>query len=42
VNEIKLSPTAQLAILGTLLAALAAILVAELPELRRYLSIRSM
>jgi hypothetical protein len=41
-KEIKVSPTAQLAILGALLAAIAAILAAELPELRRYLSIRSM
>jgi hypothetical protein len=41
-KEIKVSPTAQLAILGALLAAIAAIVAAELPELRRYLSIRSM
>ena len=41
-KEIKVTPTAQLAILGVLLAAIAAILAAELPELRRYLSIRSM
>jgi hypothetical protein len=42
VKEIKVTPTAQLAILGALLAAIAAIVAAELPELRRYLSIRSM
>jgi hypothetical protein len=41
-KEIKVTPTAQLAILGALLAAIAAIVAAELPELRRYLSIRSM
>jgi uncharacterized protein DUF6893 len=41
-KEIKVSPAAQLAILGTLLAAIAAIVAAELPELRRYFSIRSM
>ena len=41
-KEIKVSPTAQLAILGALLAAIAAVVAAELPELRRYLSIRSM
>jgi hypothetical protein len=41
-KDIKVTPTAQLAILGALLAAIAAIVAAELPELRRYLSIRSM
>jgi uncharacterized protein DUF6893 len=42
VKEIKLSPAAQLAVLGALLAAVLAIVAAELPELRRYMSIRSM
>jgi hypothetical protein len=41
-KEIKVTPTAQLVILGALLAAIAALFAAELPELRRYLSIRSM
>jgi hypothetical protein len=42
VSEVKITPTAQLAIVGVLLAAVAAIVAAELPEIRRYLSIRSM
>jgi hypothetical protein len=42
VNEIKVSPAVQLAILGTLVAAILAVLAAEAPELRRYFSIRSM
>jgi hypothetical protein len=42
VSEVKITPTAQLAILGALLAAIIAILAAEAPEIRRYLSIRSM
>jgi Family of unknown function (DUF6893) len=42
VSEVKITPTAQLAILGALLAAIVAILAAEAPEIRRYLSIRSM
>ena len=41
-SEVKITPTAQLVILGALLAAIAALFAAELPELRRYLSIRSM
>ena len=41
-SEVKITPTAQLAILGALLAAIIAILAAEAPEIRRYLSIRSM
>ena len=41
-KEIKLTPTAQLAVLGALLAAILALIAAEAPELRRYLSIRSM
>jgi hypothetical protein len=42
VSEVKITPTAQLAILGALIAAIVAILAAEAPEIRRYLSIRSM
>jgi hypothetical protein len=42
VKEIKLTPTVQLAVLGALLAAILALIAAEAPELRRYLSIRSM
>jgi hypothetical protein len=42
VKEIKISPAAQLVILGALVAAIVALLAAEAPELRRYLSIRSM
>jgi hypothetical protein len=42
VKEIKVTPAAQLAILGALVAAILALLAAEAPELRRYLSIRSM
>ena len=41
-SEVKITPTAQLAILGALLAAIIAIVAAEAPEIRRYLSIRSM
>ena len=41
-SEVKITPTAQLAILGALLAVIVAILAAEAPEIRRYLSIRSM
>jgi hypothetical protein len=42
VKEIKVSPTAQLVVLGALVAAILAVIAAEAPELRRYLSIRSM
>jgi hypothetical protein len=42
VSEVKITPTAQLAILGALLAAIIAIVAAESPEIRRYLAIRSM
>ena len=41
-KEIKVTPTAQLVILGALVAAILALIAAEAPELRRYLSIRSM
>jgi hypothetical protein len=41
-NEIKISPTAQLVAVLAVLGAIAAILAAEAPELRRYFSIRSM
>jgi hypothetical protein len=41
-NDIRVTPTAQLGLLGALLALIAAAIVLELPELRRYLKIRSM
>jgi len=42
VKEVKVTPTAQLAIVLAILGAIAAIIAAEAPEIRRYLSIRSM
>ena len=41
-NEVKVSPTAQLVALLAILGAIAALIAAEAPEIRRYLSIRSM
>ena len=41
-NEIKISPTAQLVALAAVLAAIFAALAAQAPELKRYLKIRSM
>ena len=41
-NEIKISPTMQLVALLAVLGAIVALIAAEAPELRRYLSIRSM
>jgi hypothetical protein len=41
-KDIKVGPTAQLAVLGVLALALLAAIGASLPELRRYLNIRSM
>jgi hypothetical protein len=42
VKEVKVTPTAQLIALLAILGAIAAIIAAEAPEIRRYLSIRSM
>ena len=41
-KEVKVTPTAQLVALLAILGAIAAIIAAEAPEIRRYLSIRSM
>jgi hypothetical protein len=42
VSEVKISPTAQLVALLAILGAIVALIAAEAPEIRRYLSIRSM
>jgi hypothetical protein len=42
VSEIKISPTAQLVALLAIVAGILALIAAEAPEIRRYLSIRSM
>jgi uncharacterized protein DUF6893 len=42
VTELKISPTAQIVALLAVLGAILAIIAAEAPEIRRYLSIRSM
>ena len=41
-KEVKVTPTAQLVALLAILGAIAALIAAEAPEIRRYLSIRSM
>jgi hypothetical protein len=41
-REIRISPAVQLAVLALLIGAVAAAVRAQLPELRRYLKIRSM
>jgi hypothetical protein len=41
-TEIRISPTAQIAALLGLVAAVAAAVAAQLPELRRYLKVRAM
>ncbi len=41
-SEIRISPAAQVVILLAFLAAVAAAIAAQLPELRRYLKIESM
>ena len=41
-KEVKVTPTAQLVALLAILGANAALIAAEAPEIRRYLSIRSM
>jgi uncharacterized protein DUF6893 len=41
-REIRITPTAQLIVLLAVLTAVAAAVVAQVPELRRYLKIESM
>jgi hypothetical protein len=42
VSDIRITPTAQLLILGALLAAIVALIGAQAPEVQRYMKIRSM
>jgi hypothetical protein len=42
VKDLKISPTAQVAGGLVIVGAIAAVVAAELPEIRRYLSIRGM
>jgi hypothetical protein len=41
-NEIRIGPTAQATIGGAILLGIAAAIVAQLPELQRYLKVRKM
>lgn len=41
-KDIEISPTAQFIALGAVLAAVAAMIIVQLPELQRYMKIRSM
>jgi hypothetical protein len=41
-SDIEISPAVRLTVLGLLIAAIAAAVAAQLPELQRYLKIRSM
>jgi hypothetical protein len=41
-NEIRIGPTAQIAVLAVLIAAIVAALGAQSPEIKRYMKIRSM
>jgi len=41
-NDIRVTPAVQLGVLGAVLAAIVAVIAIELPELKRYLKIRSM
>lgn len=41
-NDIEISPTAQLVVLGAVMAAIAAMIATQFPEIQRYLKIRSM
>jgi hypothetical protein len=41
-SEIRISPTAQVIGVVAVIAAIAAAVVAQLPELRRYLKVKSM
>jgi hypothetical protein len=42
VSDIKITPTAQVAILAAIVAAIALALGAQAPEIQRYLKIKSM
>jgi hypothetical protein len=41
-NDIRITPAAQLALLLALLGAVAAVVLPQLPEIRRYLKVRQM
>jgi hypothetical protein len=41
-SEIRISPTAQAVAIVTVIAAIAAAVAAQIPELRRYLKVESM
>jgi hypothetical protein len=41
-SDIEISPVVQLTLAGLVIAAVAAAVAAQLPELKRYLKIRSM
>jgi hypothetical protein len=41
-SDIEISPAVQLAVGGVVIAAIAAAVAAQLPELKRYLKIRQM
>jgi hypothetical protein len=41
-SDIKVTPTAQLGIIALLLGIIAALIALQLPEIQRYLKIRSM
>lgn len=41
-NEIQISPRAQLGLMALVIAAIGAAIAAQAPELRRYMKIRSM
>ena len=41
-SDIEISPTAQITAVGVVIAAIVVAVVVQLPELKRYLKIRSM
>ena len=41
-NDIRISPTTQVVALGAVLVGVGALVAAQLPEIQRYLKIRSM
>jgi hypothetical protein len=41
-SEIRISPTAQLVALGAIVLAVGALVAVQLPEIQRYLKIKSM
>ena len=41
-NDIRISPAVQLTVLGVVMAAIAAAVLTQMPELKRYLKVRSM